>query len=126
MSGLDSHEVGWDGPLTVRVGQMEVRLRGRLRGMFDPIDGHYHWYGRLESSDALAKLASRAPAEVEVVTEQGSAFGSLGDPDMWGRLRLAGFGPPPFAVPTLDDLDDLDDPRDSRGSDHAPAGRASD
>lgn len=98
---IDDHE-GYAGPVTIRVADSEIEVQATLRGQFDPIDGRYHWYGRLASHDRLARLAGRAPAEVTVVTSEGASNGRMGDADFWGRLRVAGVGRPPFAIATLD------------------------
>jgi hypothetical protein len=115
-----SADPGFDGRVTVRIDDAEISLRGRLRGQFDPIDGRYHWYGRLAVSPELAAHAARAPIQVQVVTPAGAAGGTLGDPDMWGRLRVSGTGRPPFALPELDDDDGM------TGSTPATGGRTRD
>lgn len=88
-----SHEAGaeYDGPVTVVSGGAEVVLDARLRGAFQPIDGRFHWYGRLGATDALT---SGDP--VTLRTEHGQAQGRLSDLDPWGRLRITGTGHPPF------------------------------
>lgn len=94
---------GYCGALTIRIADSEFQTHGTLRGRFDPIDGRYHWYGRLAADERLSLRAERRPAEVTVVTPQGASAGTMGDPDFWGRLRVAGVGRPPFAVPTLEE-----------------------
>lgn len=100
---MSGDEDGYSGELTIRIGADEVRVHGTLRGQFDPIDGHYHWYGRLAPDDGLTGRAARAPLEVRVVTPEGQGEAKMGDVDMWGRLRVAGIGRPPFPLPTLDE-----------------------
>jgi hypothetical protein len=103
---VDHIDPGYDGPLTIRLADQSLQLQGRLRGQFDPIDGRYHWYGRLEQSEELASLLTRTSAEVHVVTPGAEAVGTLGDADVWGRLRVAGSGRPPFELPDLDEDED--------------------
>ncbi len=45
---------GYDGPATLVVGPDEFEVRVHLRGVFQPIDGRYHWYGRIERHEGLA------------------------------------------------------------------------
>lgn len=97
---------GYSGPVTIEAGNTEVRVQAVLRGQFDPIDGRYHWYGRLVPNADLDALVARAPVDVRVVTPEGESFGKMGDADMWGRLRVAGTGRPPFALLTLDEVSD--------------------
>lgn len=87
-------EVGYAGPVTVRAGTASVSVSARLTGYFEPIDGRFHWYGRLPATPALDDLGPGA--EVEVATPHGTSRGRLSDPDPWGRLRVAGLGRPPY------------------------------
>jgi hypothetical protein len=76
-----------------RIGGTEVDVR--LRGQFQPIDGRFHWWGRVAADETLA--AQQTPgAEVTVATPHGEATGRLSDVDPWGRFRVTGTGRPPF------------------------------
>jgi hypothetical protein len=81
----------YDGP--ARIGSTEVDVR--LRGHFEPIDGHFHWWGRVAADTAL-DTRHASGAEVTVVTPHGEATGRLSDVDPWGRFRVSGTGRPPF------------------------------
>jgi hypothetical protein len=70
-----------------------------LRGMFQPIDGRYHWYGRVDQDDRLDAQVSSG-GTVTLRTPHGSARARLSDRDPWGRLRVTGTGVPPFPVAT--------------------------
>jgi hypothetical protein len=82
---------GYDGP--ARIGPSEVTVR--LRGHFEPIDGHFHWWGRLAADEEL-DAAHTPGAQVSLVTPHGEATGKLSDVDPWGRFRVSGTGRPPF------------------------------
>lgn len=90
-------EVGYHGPAEVLVDDRVVRVTANLRGMFQPIDGHYHWYGRIQPCEALDE-PGRAGATVRLRTPEGEADGRLSDQDPWGRLRIEGIGRPPFRL----------------------------
>ena len=96
----DDSEVGYSGPATLVVNDQEIAGEAELRGHFEPIDGRYHWYGRLTANPELdALLTGRISAELR--TPEGSApVSKLGDADTWGRLRISGVGRPPFKVAT--------------------------
>ena len=90
---MTEHEpqASYDGPATIAGTIVEVRLRGH----FEPIDGRFHWWGRVAASEAIdAQHASGAP--ITLVTPYGEAPGRLTDLDPWGRFRVSGTGRPPF------------------------------
>lgn len=100
-------EEGYDGPAVLVLDGSTVDVTVALRGHFEPIDGFYHWYGRIQASERLAALAGAGrPALLR--TPEGEAHGRLGDRDTWGRYRISGTSRPPFAVATS--LADLDRP----------------
>jgi hypothetical protein len=72
---------------------LEVQVR--LRGHFEPLDGRFHWYGRIDVDPRLA-ARHRSGSEVVLTTPQGQASGRLSDEDPWGRFRISGTGRPPF------------------------------
>lgn len=86
------HEPGeqYDGPARIDGTGVQVRLRGH----FQPIDGHFHWWGRIGADPALDTRSSGATVTLD--TPHGSADGRLSDIDPWGRFRIAGTGTPPF------------------------------
>jgi len=96
-TGLE-HDVGYDGAAELVVGDGSVvPVTVSLRGLFQPIDGRFHWYGRVQRS-AVLDSAVPAGATVRLRTPYGEAEGRLSDCDPWGRYRLSGVGGPPFPV----------------------------
>jgi hypothetical protein len=80
----------YDGP--ARIGDTEVEVR--LRGHFQPIDGLFHWWGRIHADPELDPQTSGKTMTLR--TPYGEAAGRLSDVDTWGRLRVSGTGKPPF------------------------------
>ena len=72
-----------------------VAVQVHLRGHFEPIDGRFHWYGRIDPSEALT-ARHRSGATVALRTPHGIAAGRISDLDPWGRFRVTGLGAPPF------------------------------
>jgi hypothetical protein len=72
-----------------------AEVRVTLRGHFEPLDGHFQWYGRIDADDRLAEIA-RSGDTVTMTTPHGDAAGRLSDLDPWGRFRISGTGRPPF------------------------------
>lgn len=72
-----------------------VSVEVDLRGHFEPVDGRFHWYGRIAANAELA-ARHRPGAQVLLTTPHGSAEARIADVDPWGRYRIAGTGRPPF------------------------------
>ncbi|HET7385203.1 MAG TPA: DUF4873 domain-containing protein [Nocardioidaceae bacterium] len=87
----------YDGPAELVTGEQSIPVRVALRVMFQPIDGHTHWYARIAADDAL-DAAVRSGAQVLLRTPYGQASGKLSDRDPWGRYRVAGLAPSPIAT----------------------------
>lgn len=83
------------GPAVLRSGDAEVSAEVTLAGFFQPIDGRFHWHGRVTGSPEVT-AAFASGDRVEIDTGRGVAPGKLSDVDPWGRLRVTGTGPPPF------------------------------
>jgi cation diffusion facilitator CzcD-associated flavoprotein CzcO len=88
---------GYTGPATLAAAGIELAVQVRLRGHFEPIDGRYHWYGRIEPHDGLTALAAGRISGT-LTTPAGSAPCEISDPDPWQRLRVWGVSTPPFAT----------------------------
>ena len=80
----------YDGP--ARLGDTDVQVH--LRGHFQPIDGRFHWWGRIDTAAGLD--AHTSGSTVVLATPHGSAEARLSDVDPWGRFRVTGTGRPPF------------------------------
>ncbi|WP_328606577.1 DUF4873 domain-containing protein [Amycolatopsis sp. NBC_00345] len=93
-------EDGYTGPATLVAHGRELPVEVDLRGYFQPIDGYYHWYGRISADPAVTELAGGKKKACEIRVADRTATGELSDPDPWGRYRVMGTSTPPFAVPT--------------------------
>lgn len=91
-------EDGYAGPATLLVDGRTLDVEIRLTGCFQPLDGRYHWYGRLAPDARLSALVDGRPVPVTVCTPHGRAEGELRDPDLWQRMRVEGTSTPPFTA----------------------------
>ena len=92
-------DLGYEGRLTVRAEGSAIEVEGQLHGFFQPIDGSYHWYGRLAPDERIGAWVAehgRAPVEISVGTGA-PVSGRLGERNPWGGHRVTGIGPPPHA-----------------------------
>jgi hypothetical protein len=102
---VSDDEDGYTGEATLTLDGAELPVTVTLRGNFEPVDGRYHWYGRIQANDVLSGLAAGRKPTAVLRTPHGEAEGTLYDPDTWGRYRISGTSRPPFAVPvSLEDL----------------------
>jgi hypothetical protein len=99
----DDDEDGYTGPAALTLDGESLTVEVTLRGNFEPVDGRYHWYGRIQPHPSLSTGPHKLAAVLR--TPHGEAVGTLSDPDMWGRYRISGTSRPPFDVPvSLADL----------------------
>jgi len=75
--------------------EVDVTVTGHL----EPLDGQYHWYGRVQRAEALDRAKANGATEVVLTIADGhSAPARLAEHDAWGNLRITGTGLPPFAL----------------------------
>jgi len=98
-------EDGYTGAATLTVDDVEYAVEVTLVGHFEPLDGRYHWYGRVVAHEELHAALGGKKRPARVTTPVGAADGELSDVDPWGRYRLAGISTPPFAVESAGELE---------------------
>lgn len=86
----------YTGPASLRITGGEFDVQAELRGHFEPVDGRYHWYGRLARHDGLTAGIPQGRAAGLLTTPHGAAPCEVSDPDPWGRYRVSGISTPPF------------------------------
>ena len=94
-------EDGYSGSARLSIGDVRIDVQVELRGHFEPIDGRYHWYGRIARHESLTELLAGAKASGVLETPHGSSPCEVSEPDTWQRYRLAGYSTPPFRVSGL-------------------------
>lgn len=97
MTGANAKD-GYSGPARLSIGDAGFDVQVELRGHFEPIDGRYHWYGRIASNESLTELLAGAKASGVLKTPHGSSPCEVSEPDTWQRYRLTGYSTPPFGL----------------------------
>ena len=96
-------EDGYQGPARLVVGDDTIDVEVVLGGHLEPLDGKYHWYGRVVQSDAVDAAKKGGATEIGLAIADGaSAEGRLAEHDAWGNMRITGTGAPPFERPAVE------------------------
>jgi len=90
---------GYAGPVVVVAGDVTVRADARLTGRVEPVDGRFHWGGRLAPNAELAGLVRGGARAVLLRLDNGpSCDARLQEVDPWGGVRVSAVGSPPWTV----------------------------
>ena len=94
-----TEESGYDGAAVLLLDGHAVDVTVHLDGHLEPLDGLFHWYGRIERSVevAAAKDAGATAAEL-VIGDRAPAALRLAEVDPWGHVQDGGTGPPPYPL----------------------------
>ncbi|GAA2361663.1 hypothetical protein GCM10010170_057240 [Dactylosporangium salmoneum] len=73
----------------------------RLSGHFQPIDGRFHWGGRMSAGPEVVALLRSGRRDVLLAgaADRPPVPARLAELDPWGNIRVTGVGPPPFDLP---------------------------
>ncbi len=96
MMTAESADEGYSGRAVLTVESRRFEVDVDLRGYFEPIDGRYHWYGRISPNAALAALLGGGRGNGVLDTGEGVSECDLSEPDLWNRYRVTGISTPPF------------------------------
>lgn len=104
---MDPYEVDYRGAALLTLGGERLGAEVVLAGHFEPLDGKYHWYGRVTGSAAVRAMRERAPRGAVDVAVPGRepVAARLTEVDPHGNVRVEGVGRPPFALETLESIE---------------------
>ncbi len=90
-------ESGYDGHAVLLVGDRAVEVTVHLDGHLEPLDGLFHWYGRIERSADVAALKDEGATTAELAIGDGPPVRvRLAEHDPWGHVQVNGTGGPPY------------------------------
>ncbi|WLS44452.1 DUF4873 domain-containing protein [Micromonospora profundi] len=84
--------MSYHGPATVA----GTPVRAHLSGRWEPVDGRYHWGGRIEPDPTVARLLRSGRRDVELRIADRARPARLAEIDPWGGVRVTGVGEPPW------------------------------
>ena len=96
-------ESGYDGPAALLVGDRTIDVTVHLDGHLEPLDGRFHWYGRIDRSDDLvaAKDAGATVAHLAIAGGRPAEL-RLAEHDPWGHVQVNGTGAPPYSLEAIE------------------------
>jgi hypothetical protein len=103
LSTHDNEDV-YDGTAIIEHDIEDVACRIRVRGYFEPLDGHYHWAGIAFGESVRALKDARATDVLIAVDGRDAVPARLTETTPWGTVRITGVGQPPYR---LDDVEVL-------------------
>lgn len=92
-------ETGYDGSATLLVGDQAIEVTVHLDGHLEPLDGLFHWYGRIERSAAVAAVKDAGATTGSLaISDRVPAELRLAEYDPWGHVQVSGTGAPPYPM----------------------------
>jgi hypothetical protein len=88
------NEPDYRGPASLVVGDRAIPVTAVLAGNLNPLDGLFHWYGRVSGVDL--PRPGRTAAALTIGNESRPV--RLEEVDPWGNLRVSGAGRPPYEL----------------------------
>ena len=88
-------ETGYDGSAVLLLGERAIDVVVHLDGHLEPLDGLFHWYGRIDvgsAAVAAAKDAGRRPARLVIGGGAPCPAVRLAEYDPWGHVQVTGTG----------------------------------
>jgi hypothetical protein len=93
----DCVDDGYAGAAVLLAGGVEVAVTVEVGGRVEPVDGRYHWNGRVAPAPEVSALVRDGKRVAELTVAGGRpAPARLGEVDPWGGVRITGVGPPPW------------------------------
>ena len=90
---------GYDGDASLSVGDQTIPVTVHLDGHLEPLDGSFHWYGRIERSTAVAAVKDGGARTATLVIGAGEPTEvRLAEFDPWGHIQVSGTGAPPYPM----------------------------
>ncbi len=94
---------GYDGAALLLLADHELEVTVHLDGHLEPLDGHFHWYGRIDRSDDIVDAKDGGVTLAHLVIAGGPpAELRLAEYDPWGHVQVNGAGAPPYKLEAVE------------------------
>lgn len=91
-------DTAYTGPAVLGTDTGPLDVEVHLNGHFEPLDGRFHWYGRVDGT-GLDRIAGHTRSRLTLAVGTGAPRpATLGEQDPWGHFRISGTGAPPFPL----------------------------
>lgn len=91
-------------------GDLSVPVRVALSGHVDPLDGRFHWGGRIDPDERVVGLLRAGRRDVTLRVGDGPPLPArLTEADPWGGVILAATGRPPWPAAEISAASTVDD-----------------
>jgi hypothetical protein len=88
---------GYAGPAALSASGAVVTVQVRLSGRIEPLDGRYHWAGRIAPHEAVTRLFDAGLRSAALrIADQDSVQVRLSEVDPWGAVRVSATSAPPW------------------------------
>lgn len=96
-------ETGYDGRATLLVGDDVLAVTVHLDGHLEPLDGLFHWYGRIDRAADLVAVKDGGATTGELVIGDGEPRPvRMAEYDAWGHVQVSGTGAPPYPLAAVE------------------------
>lgn len=94
---------GYEGAAILHINGQAMEVAVHLDGHLEPLDGKYHWYGRIQRSAALVAAKDGGATTGSLVIGAGApAEVRLAEYDAWGHVQVSGIGAPPYGMGSVE------------------------
>lgn len=88
---------GYAGPALLHASGDAFPVEVRLAGRVEPVDGRFHWGGRIDTHAATVELVRSGARGVTLSIDGGQPVSvRLAEVDPWGGVRVTATGQPPW------------------------------
>jgi uncharacterized protein DUF4873 len=95
---------GYAGPAALAAAGADLTVQVRLSGRVEPLDGRYHWAGRIAAQVDVTRLFRDGVRSATLrIDNQDPVEVRLSEVDPWGAVRVSATSAPPW--PPVDSVD---------------------